>query len=96
MTKEQFVKICVMCGYASAKNARQYAEGKEVLIEDDLEKVHSANERLLDIKQGVTSYRRGKGKNISGDKLVDGLNDRPKPWNHIFDASRGKEAGTDA
>ena len=86
MKKEEFVKICVICGYASKKNAQQYAESKEELTDDDFEKVHLLNEQKNDIKNGATSYHRRIPK--SGDALLDSLAKTPKPWNRTFDASR--------
>lgn len=84
MTKEEFIRTCALCGYASIKNARKYAKDKETLTEDDFEKVFSMNERQNDLKHGLHNYC-----SKSGDMLIDALNDRPEPWNHVFDASRG-------
>lgn len=88
MTKDEFIRTCILCGYASKKNATKYANSKEMLTEDDFEKVFSVNERQNDIKHGILTYKRP-GK-ISGDSLINALGNEPKPWNHTFDASRGR------
>jgi len=85
MTKKDFVRLCMLCGYASKKNAIKYAESKETLTEEDLQKVFAINERQNDVKHGVTKSRN----NVSGNELIDRLGDTPDPWNRIFDPSRG-------
>lgn len=52
MTKDEFIKTCVLCGYASKKVAREYAEGKDELTDLDFQEVWRINERLLDVKNG--------------------------------------------
>ena len=52
MTKDEFIKTCVLCGYASAKVAREYAEEKDELTDIDFQEVWRINERQLDVKNG--------------------------------------------
>lgn len=52
MTKDEFIKTCALCGYASKKVAREYAEGKDELTDLDFQEVWRINERLLDVKNG--------------------------------------------
>ena len=86
MTKKEFVRLCMLCGYASKKNAIKYAKEKEVLTEEDFQKVFSINERENDIKHGILSMR-CKG---DGDYLIDLLNHKPTPWRKDYDhANRG-------
>ena len=86
MTKDEFVKTCVICGYASKKNAIKYATDKDVLTNADFEVIHRINERQNDIKYGVLEHNHG---THSGEYLLNNLAKNPEPWNHIFDASRG-------
>lgn len=85
MTKDEFIILCQVCGYASKKNAKAYAKGKEKLTEDDLAEVHRINERKLDLEKPWAFADRG----YTGDLLIEALGVNPKPWNHIFDANRG-------
>lgn len=80
MTKDEFIRLCIACGYASKKNAHKYAEGKEVFTETDFEAVHSINERNLHIEN--RRYYRSRA--VDPDKLLDELDDRPTPWNRIY------------
>lgn len=45
MDKKEFVKTCVLCGYASKKNAIAYAKSKDELTEDDY--ADGANQNLV-------------------------------------------------
>ena len=87
MTADEFVRICQLCGYASKKNATRYAARKTVLTAEDFEMVHRLNERQNDVKNGVLVHARQC--NLTGSQLLDKLAERPSPWNHTFDASRG-------
>lgn len=40
MTKEQFIAGCVMCGYCRKQTAKEYADTKVELTEDDFEVVY--------------------------------------------------------
>jgi hypothetical protein len=52
MTKDEFIKTCALCGYASKKVAREYAEEKDELTDVDFQEVWRINERQLDVKNG--------------------------------------------
>ena len=91
MSREEFIKTCILCGYASRKNAKKYVQGKKTFSEDDLIEVFRINERQNDLKNGVMTYNRVS--KVTGDYLINSLNRRPEPWNHIFDASRGRDIG---
>ena len=84
MTKKEFIRICMLCGYASKKNAIKYAQNKEVLTEVDFVKVFDINERQNDIKHGILSLKC----KSSSDDLINNLSINPKPWINTFDASR--------
>lgn len=88
MLKEEFIKLCVLCGYASKKNAVRYAEYKEEkgqdLDERDFEEIFTFNERQNDIKKPINWTC-----NQSGDQLIDDL-DRSRPaWGRDVDLNRG-------
>ncbi len=63
MTKDEFIKTCSQCGYASKKVAREYAEGKDELTESDFQEAWRINERRLDLKNNVDygRYREYRG-----------------------------------
>lgn len=88
MTKDEFIKTCQICGYASKKNATLYANEKEKqgqeLTERDFETIHEYNERELLLGKYLDLKCHS-----SGDQLIDELNINPYPWRRIFDASRG-------
>ena len=52
MTKDEFVEVCVKCGYAKRKNAEVYAESKEELTFDDIVEVYRLNERIIELSKG--------------------------------------------
>jgi len=81
LTKEQFVKLCIVCGYASERIAMAYVKDKDILTQLDFEQVHSINERKLHI-QNKRHYRR---RAVHPDRLLDELNQHPEPWNRIYD-----------
>lgn len=85
MTPEEFVLTCVRCGYASKKNALEYVQGKTQLVDEDFVAVHNINEHKLYVAK--SPYIRGGS--ADAEHLLDKLNDRPLPWNRIFDASKG-------
>jgi hypothetical protein len=86
MNKDEFIKICQLCGYASKKNAIRYAKEKqsEEFTQQDIIKVHRLNEKKLDISKPIQFSCKS-----NGEQLINDLNKNPKPWNHKFDASRG-------
>ena len=85
MTKEEFIKLCVVCGYASKKNATEYATGKDVFTEVDIENVHLINERRLYFKN--IAVQRSPSKDP--EKSHGELNLPSTVWSRIFDTSRG-------
>jgi hypothetical protein len=89
LDKDEFVRMCQLCGYASKKNAKKYAENKETLTDADFKEVFRINERKNDIGHGVLSMKC----KSDGDELIRQLGKNPKPWNRIFDASRGIKDG---
>lgn len=85
MTKLEFIKTCVLCGYASKRNAIEYAEGKDSFGDKDLQEVFRINERENDIKHGILSHR----SHGDGDYLIKQLADKPEPWDRDLDLNRG-------
>jgi hypothetical protein len=86
MTREEFIRLCQLCGYSSKRNAVKYAEGREEFTDRDFIEVHRMNERQNDLKHGIL---RQKCK-ADSDGLINNLNHKPKPWCHRVDASRGR------
>lgn len=85
MDKKEFVKTCVLCGYASKRNAIEYAKGKDELTEDDYAEVFRINERENDLSHGILSQRcQG-----DGDYLINLLSHNPTPWKKDLDLNRG-------
>lgn len=84
INRDEFVKICIMCGYASKKNAKKYSMTKDEFTIEDFEYIHNYNERLLYIKNGMPESQE-----CTADRLLNNLANKPAPWNHTFDASRG-------
>lgn len=85
MDKKHFVKICVLCGYASKKNAIAYAKSKDELTEDDYAEVFRINERENDLKHGILDHQcQG-----DGDYLISLLGHNPTPWKKDIDLNRG-------
>lgn len=91
MTKEEFIKTCVLCGYASRKNAKKYAQSKENLTEDDFAEVYRINERQNDLKNGVRTYNRVS--KVTSEYLINSLNRHPEPWRKDIDLNRGVRRG---
>lgn len=85
MKPKEFVRICVLCGYASKKAAEEYSKDKTNLTEDDLMEVFRLNERRNDISHGVLSIR----PEGNGDYLLESLNRKPIPWKKDLDLNRG-------
>jgi len=91
----EFVNICQVAGYASKKNAKRYCEesGRDEFTDDDFSEVFKINERRNELKNTGTA-RIGSGYIFPGDYLIDSLGSyKPTPWNHIYDANRGKIGG---
>lgn len=85
MDKIEFVKTCVLCGYASKKNAIAYAKSKDKLSESDYAEIFRINERENDIKHGILSHQcQG-----DGDYLINLLAHNPTPWKKDIDLNRG-------
>ena len=87
MTREEFIRLCQLCGYASKRNAVKYAEGRTEFTDRDFIEVHRMNERQNDIKHGVLN----KKCHADGDGLINNLSIKPKEWCHRVDASRGRK-----
>lgn len=88
MNKEEFINLCLLCGYASTKSVNTYAEitGKTDFTVDDIPEVFRINERSNELKHGIMHM----SPKVSGSQLIESLNDKPEPWNQMFDASRGR------
>lgn len=54
MSKDDFVRICALCGYASKKVATAYAAQRVELTESDFIDVFSINERIIDARNHHT------------------------------------------
>lgn len=85
MNKKEFVKTCVLCGYASKKRAIEYAKSKDELTEGDYAKIFRINERENDLKHGILMHQcQG-----DGDYLISLLGHKPTPWKRDIDLNRG-------
>lgn len=83
--KEDFIKNCVLSGYASKKRATEYAESKSCLTEKDYVEVFRQNERANDVKNGVLKIR----PNVDSDYLIESLGHKRRPWKKDIDLNRG-------
>ena len=87
MTRNEFIRLCQLCGYASKRNAVKYAEGRDEFTDQDFIEVHRINERQNDIKHGVLNQKC----KADSDGLINDLNIKPKEWRHRVDASRRRK-----
>ena len=85
ITKAEFIKNCVLSGYASKKRAAEYAESKTQLTEKDYVEVFRQNERANDVRNGVLNIR----PNVESDYLLDLLGHKHTPWKRDVDLNRG-------
>lgn len=85
ISKEDFIKNCVLSGYSSKKRAIEYAEGKACLTEEDYVEVFRQNERANDVNNGVLNIR----PNVDSDYLLDALGHKRTPWKRDLDLNRG-------
>lgn len=83
--KEEFIKNCVLSGYASKKRATEYAGTKTQLTEEDYVEVFRQNERANDIKNGVIKIV----PIVDSDYLFNSLGRKQTPWNRDIDLNRG-------
>ena len=83
--KEEFIKNCVLNGYASKKRATEYAGAKTQLTEGDYVEVFRQNERANDVKNGALNIR----PNVDSDYLLDSLGHNRTPWKRDVDLNRG-------
>ena len=83
--KEDFIKNCVLSGYASKKKASEYAEGKACLTEEDYVEVFRQNERANDVKNGALNIR----PDVESDYLIESLGYTRTPWKKDLDLNRG-------
>jgi len=87
LNREEFIKYCEMCGYASRKNAIKYADDKgcDSFSDDDFINVFRINERENDVKNGALDYNHC---DLSSDQLLDALSRNPMPWKWDYDLMR--------
>lgn len=83
--KEEFIKNCVLGGYASKKRAAEYAGAKTQLTEEDYAEVFRQNERANDVKNGALNIR----PNVESDYLIESLRHERTPWKKDLDLNRG-------
>ncbi len=83
--KEDFVKNCVLGGYASKKRATEYAESKICLTEEDYVEVFRQNERANDVNNGALNVR----PNAESDYLIESLGHKRTTWKKDIDLNRG-------
>ena len=83
--KEEFIKNCVLSGYASKKRATEYAGTKTQLTEEDYVEVFRQNERANDIKNGAIKIV----PIVDSDYLFNSLGRKQTPWNRDIDLNRG-------
>ena len=85
MTSFEFIKICTLCGYASAKFAKVYASGKEILTDDDFIIIHqSIHESLSKTRAYNTRHR-----NYEGAKCTKRLQQSERMGSDHFGAGGG-------
>ena len=83
--KEEFIKNCVLNGYASKKRVTEYASAKTQLTEGDYVEVFRQNERANDVNNGALNIR----PNVDSDYLLDSLGHPRTPWKRDVDLNRG-------
>ena len=83
--KEEFIKNCVLSGYASKKRATEYARTKTRLNEEDYVEVFRQNERANDVNNGALNIK----PTVDSDYLFNSLGHKRTPWKRDLDLNRG-------